>query len=172
MFGKILHLYYRFKYSFFLDKKIKISKSSFIHNGATFIIEKKSHAEINVGNGVYIGRYANIHTGSLIKIGDFSVLSDYVYISTLSHRFEPHDGPIMQQGDYDKGPIILGSNVFVGFGVKIMPNVQIGDWTIIGSGSVVTKSLPGYCMVAGNPAKIIKCYDKNKKKWVRENDLS
>ncbi|KFF63337.1 acyltransferase [Pectobacterium brasiliense] len=172
MFGKILRLYYSFKYKFFLDKEIIISKTSFIHNEATFIIEKKSNAEINIGNDVYIGRCVNIHTGSLIKIGDFSVLSDYVYISTLSHGFEPGDGPIMQQGSYDKGPIILGKNVFVGFGVKIMPNVEIGDWTIIGSGAVVTKSLPGYCMVVGNPAKIIKLYDKDKREWVRKNDLS
>nr|ABX39501.1 WbxB [Aeromonas piscicola] len=167
MIGRLINLIYKIKYKFFLDKRIEISPHNVsIHNAATFIITGNSKSKIAINKNVYVGRYANIHTGSQIIIGEGAVLSDYVYLSTLSHGLDPQSGPIMQQESYDKGPIILGENVFVGFGCKIMPNVSLGDWCIVGAGSVVTKSFSGYVMIAGNPAKIIKKYDPQSKAWV------
>ncbi|MGY3910177.1 acyltransferase [Aeromonas piscicola] len=167
MIGRLINIIYNIKYRFFLDKRVKISPQNvFIHNAATFIVSNNIDAQIKINSNVYIGRFANIHTGSEIRIGEGAVLSDYVYLSTLSHGFDPLGGPIMQQESYDKGPIILGNNVFVGFGSKIMPNVSLGDWCIVGAGSVVTKSFSGYVMIAGNPAKIIKKYDPQSKAWV------
>jgi maltose O-acetyltransferase len=73
----------------------------------------------------------------------------------------------MSQEDQDKGPVILGDNVFIGFAAKILPNVKLGEWTIVGAGSVVTKSYPdGFVMIAGNPAKVIKRYDHDNKNWI------
>jgi acetyltransferase-like isoleucine patch superfamily enzyme len=164
--SRIINLYYRFLYRHWLDSRIRLSSSSFIHNAATFIVGDSPKANITVSDNVYIGRFANIHTNSSISIGANSVISDYVYISTLSHGFNPENGPIMQQASYDKGPVVLGENVFLGFGVKVMPNITLGDWCIIGAGSVVTKSFPSYVMVAGNPAKVIRHYDHVSKTWV------
>lgn len=167
MIGRLVNLLYGIKYRFFLDKRIDISSQNvFIHNAATFIVSSNPDARIKIDKNVYIGRFANIHTGSDILIGEGAVLSDYVYLSTLSHGLDPLAGPIIQQESYDKGPIILGSNVFIGFGCKIMPNVKLGDWCIVGAGSVVTKSFPGYVVIAGNPAKIIKHYDFKSNAWV------
>ncbi|MCS3790616.1 acyltransferase [Aeromonas veronii] len=167
MIGRLINFIYKIKYRFFLDKRVEISPDNvFIHNAATFIVTGNSNSKITINKDVYVGRYANIHTGSQIIIGEGAVLSDYVYLSTLSHGLDPQLGPIMQQESYDKGPIILGENVFIGFGCKIMPNVTLGDWCIVGAGAVVTKSFPGYVMIAGNPAKIIKKYDSQSNKWV------
>ena len=54
------------------------------------------------------------------------------------------------------GPIVIEDNVWIGEGAMIMPNVHIGKGCIIAANSVVTKSIPAYCVVAGSPAKIIK----------------
>ncbi len=51
---------------------------------------------------------------------------------------------------------VIGSRCFIGCGSIIMPNVTIGDHTIVAAGSVVTKDVPSHCIVAGNPARVIK----------------
>lgn len=60
-----------------------------------------------------------------------------------------------------KGPVIIGSNVWFGDKATILPNVTIGDGAVIAANSVVTKDVPAYSVVAGNPAKIIKQVNKN-----------
>lgn len=57
---------------------------------------------------------------------------------------------------FSKGPVIIGKNVWIGDKATILPGVTIGDGSIIGANSVVTKDVPAYSVVAGNPAKIIK----------------
>ncbi|MHC9357437.1 acyltransferase [Enterobacter ludwigii] len=167
MFSRIKSLFYKIKYLYFLDRRVKIDKTAFIHHGATFIIRENTSAVIEIDSGVYIGRYAHIHTNSKIKIGQNLVLSDYVFLSTLAHGMEPSAGRILSQPDIDKGEIVLGDNVFLGFSSKVLPGIELGNWTIVGAGAVVTKSFPdGFVMIAGNPAKVIKRYDINIGKWV------
>lgn len=57
---------------------------------------------------------------------------------------------------YSKGPVIIEDNVWIGEKTSILPGVHIGQGSIIGANSVVTKDVPAYSVVAGNPAKIIK----------------
>lgn len=79
----------------------------------------------------------------------------------------PSAGPILSQKDIDKGEIVLKDNVFLGFSAKVLPGVVLGSWTIAGTGAVVTKSFSdGFVMIAGNPARIIKHYNKNTGEWV------
>jgi acetyltransferase-like isoleucine patch superfamily enzyme len=55
-----------------------------------------------------------------------------------------------------KGPVIIGNDVWVGAGAIILSGVKIGDGAIVGAGSVVTHDVPPYCIVAGNPARIVR----------------
>ena len=63
--------------------------------------------------------------------------------------------------------MIIGDNVWVGDNVTILPNVHIGNGCVVGSNSVVTKDIPDNCIAVGIPAKVIKKYDFEKKKWVK-----
>lgn len=58
------------------------------------------------------------------------------------------------------GHIVIGNNVFVGYGSIILPNVTIGDNVVIGAGSVVTRDIPPNCIAAGNPCRVVGEYDK------------
>jgi acetyltransferase-like isoleucine patch superfamily enzyme len=83
------------------------------------------------------------------------------YVSITSSTFITHDGGVWvfrnEEPDIDVvKPIIIGNYVFIGINCTILPGVKIGDNTVVGAGSVITKELSGGYVYAGNPAKPIK----------------
>lgn len=122
---------------------------------------------ISIGNDVYIGGNVHIHAIEEVIIEDGCVLSEFVYISDLAHGFHPDKGLIMKQDLEKKGKVHIHKNVFIGLHCCILPNVTLGEHCIVGTGSVVTKSFPAYSVIAGNPAKMIKRYDLERKEWRR-----
>jgi acetyltransferase-like isoleucine patch superfamily enzyme len=97
--------------------------------------------------------YQNFH--GKIVIGEGTYIAPNVGLITQNHKI----------GDLDKHEkaedIILGSKCWIGMNSTILPGTILGDETIVGAGSVVTKSFPeGHCVIAGNPAKIIRRLDK------------
>lgn len=121
---------------------------------------------VKVGNGCRIYTH---HFGTepwLISIGDRVTV-------TAGVKFLTHDGTTWLMRDekgrrYRYAPIQVGSDVFIGVDALIMPGVRIGNRVIVGSGSVVTKSVPDGSIVAGNPARIIGSYDDYRQRALRE----
>jgi len=111
-----------------------------------------SQSDTEIGKGVYIGPQCNI---GMCKIGDNCLIASGVHIMSGSaqHNFDDLDRPIQQQGGtYTK--IVIGEDSWVGNGALIM--ADIGKKCIIGAGSVVTRDVDDYSIMAGNPAKLIK----------------
>ena len=111
--------------------------------------------------GVVIGNDCKISSCSfgsepyLITIGNHVQITDGV-------KFFTHGGGWvlrLQIPDFDTfGKIVIGDNVYIGNNAMILPGCRIGDNVVIGAGSVVTKSVPSNCSVAGHPARIIKTF--------------
>jgi acetyltransferase-like isoleucine patch superfamily enzyme len=120
---------------------------------------------ISIGDDVYIGRYCYLTAIQEITIGSDCVLSECVYITDLSHGFNPKAGPIMRQPLTAKGPVRIGAHSFLGYRVSVMQGVELGEHCIVGADSVVTHSFPSYTMIAGNPARIIKKYSLDNDQW-------
>jgi len=127
-------------------------------------------SRIVIGDDVYIGKFAQLHAIDRIELGRGCVLSEYVYISDSAHGIDPKAGLIMKQRLQSKGPVLLGENCFLGFGVRVMPGVTLGDWCVVGAGSVVTKSFPAYSMIAGVPAQLIKRFSFETHTWISPHD--
>lgn len=79
-----------------------------------------------------------------------------VTILSQNHAFSDTTKPIIEQGSDPKKPVIIGDDVWIGTRVIILPGVTVGSHAIIASGAVVTKNVPEWAIVGGNPAKILK----------------
>jgi acetyltransferase-like isoleucine patch superfamily enzyme len=91
-----------------------------------------------------------------ITIEDDVMMGSGVHIYVSNHRFDRMDIPLIDQGHYLPKPVVLKKGCWIGANVIILPGVEIGENTVIGAGSVVTKSFPKGVVAAGNPAKLIK----------------
>ena len=120
---------------------------------------QKFKPKIRIGDGVILGDNCHIGSTKKITIGDNTLVGSNVLIIDHSHGDINMLPSIIQKNRdlKDKGEVKIGSNCRVGDDVKILPGVQIGNNCIIGAGSVLTKKfLEDNCVIAGNPARIIK----------------
>lgn len=134
-------------------------------------IFNQAGTELNVEKGVYFGNGKNIRVGNNVgfgknlkilnrnlNIGDELMMGEDVLILGGKHNFERIDIPMGKQGvSNEKTLLKINDDVWIGSRVIILPGCkEIGKGVIIGAGSVVTKDIPDYAIVGGNPARVIK----------------
>ncbi len=126
----------------------KCGKNVNIERGAVF----SSH--ISIGDNSGIGINASL-TGSVV-IGNNVMMGPNCTMYSRNHAFERLDIPMCKQGYKPEKTIVIGDDVWIGGHVIILPGVHIGSGAIVGAGAVVTKDVPKYAIVGGNPARVIK----------------
>ena len=127
---------------------------------------EKLTPSLTFGDNVYIGRNCTFYCADSIVIEDNVLIASYVFVSDENHGMEVADTPFGHNKLIHK-PVRIKHNAWLCEKVCILPGVTIGHHSIIGAGSVVTKDVPDYSIAVGNPAKVIKKYDLNKKEWVK-----
>jgi acetyltransferase-like isoleucine patch superfamily enzyme len=127
----------------------------------------KYGGEIHIGNNCYVGESSRIWSGEKILIGNNVLISHNVnIIDTDSHEMDHLErangflkilktGHPEAKGNIIVAPIIIHDYAWISFNATILKGVTIGEGAIVGASSVVTKDVPPYSVVAGNPAKII-----------------
>lgn len=110
--------------------------------------------KLNIGDNSSLGIHSVIQ-GPVI-IGANVMMGPEVYIYTQNHNHQRTDIPMIEQGYEIEKPVIIEDDVWIGSRVTILPGVTVGKGAIIGASAVVTKDIPDYSIVAGNPARIIK----------------
>jgi acetyltransferase-like isoleucine patch superfamily enzyme len=139
-----------------IGKNVIIKENCRIQSGVfigdyTFI----NHSTQIDSNCKRIGKYCSISHGVKIGLGPHPLN----FFSTSPVFYEPYRGFVEEQlyNEFeDKGYTEIGNDVLIGANALILAGVKVGDGAVIGAGSVVTKNVPPYAIVAGNPAKIIK----------------
>lgn len=122
-----------------------------------------------IGNDCKFGAYNHISCINQIVIEDGLLSGKWVTIVDNAHGKNNQENLSIEPSNrelYSKGPVFIGRNVWVGDKATILPNVTIGEGAVIAANSVVTRDVPAFAVVAGNPAKVIKCLkeiDKDEK---------
>ena len=111
------------------------------------------------GEDVYIEApfYANYHLTCVddthIYVGDYTMFAPNVTVATAGHPILPE---LREKGYQYNAPVHIGKRCWIGAGALIMPGVAIGDDTVIGAGSVVTKDIPAGVVAVGNPCRVLR----------------
>ena len=121
-------------------------------------IEPPFHANwggkfLHLGEGVYANFSLTLVDDTHIYIGDHTLLGANVTIVTANHPMEP---AIRSAGWQYNLPVRIGKNCWLGSGVTVLAGVTIGDNTVIGAGSVVTKDIPDNVLAYGTPCRVIR----------------
>jgi acetyltransferase-like isoleucine patch superfamily enzyme len=125
---------------------------------------------IIIEKGCRIGRRSMISAKNSIRIEETVVLAPSVLIMDHSHEYSDVGLPILAQGTTPGGKIVIGRNSWLGYGSVIVcgnGELSVGRNSVVGANAVVSRSVPPYSVVAGNPAKVIKHYDLELKRWVK-----
>lgn len=120
-----------------------------------------SSAKVQHPNQIVVGRNCSIfREGAYVQaeggiyVGDNVRIAPYTTLMSTNHDIFDHNKKHPK-------PIIIHDNCWIGTHAIVLAGVELGPRTIVGAGAVVTKSFPeGYCLIGGNPARVIKCFDK------------
>jgi maltose O-acetyltransferase len=110
-------------------------------------------SNIHLGHKVYFNFNCVVLDVCEVTIGDGTLFAPNVQIYTATH---PLDWQLRAQGQENGKPIRIGANCWIGGGAIICPGVTIGDRTVVGAGSVVTRDLPADVVAAGNPCRVLR----------------
>ncbi len=121
-------------------------------------IEPPLHANwgghnLHFGNGVYANFGLTCVDDTHIYVGDYTKLGPNVVLATAGHPILPE---LRERGAQYNVPIRIGKCCWLGAGVIILPGVTIGDYSVIGAGSVVTKDIPSGVIAVGNPCRVLR----------------
>lgn len=174
MFGRIRNIYkiYKFKKQNGngINRKITLKNEEYICIGTNCNIgensyllcydqymEQKFSPKLIIGNNFHATRQITIQCCKSISIGNNVLIGSNVFIIDYNHGVNIPNGNLGYLGNnLEPKSVIIEDDTWIGQNAIILPGVEIGKGSIVGAGAVVTKSVPAYSVVAGNPAHIIK----------------
>lgn len=137
----------------FHPENIEIGADVYIGHGAMLKAYYKNR--LIIGDGTWIGQGCFIHSAGGIEIGKEVGVGPHVKIITSVHEEPARDVPIVR-APLRFAPVLIEDHSDIGVGSVLLPGVTVGRGAIVGAGSVVTKSVPAWSVVAGNPARVLR----------------
>jgi acetyltransferase-like isoleucine patch superfamily enzyme len=150
---------------YFNNQMLRLCKSKFKYFASNAQFRPGAYAvgcsKIKIGERVIIrpgvmlfGESESLETSIIIE--DNVMMGSGVHFYINNHKFDNPYLPLIDQGYYPDEPIVLKNGCWIGANVILLPGVTIGKNSVVGAGSVVTKSVPDEVVVVGNPARVIK----------------
>lgn len=140
------------------EKRTNLLKEMFAEIGENCYIEPPFHANFgghhcHFGKNIYVNYNLTAVDDTHIYVGDNTMMAPNVILASAAHPLDPEE---RRKGYQYNKPVHIGKNCWLGAGVIVVPGVSIGDDTVIGAGSVVTKDIPSGVVAVGNPCRVIK----------------
>lgn len=140
------------------SRRAALLREMFAEIGEGCYIEPPLHANwagrfVHFGKNVYANFGLTLVDDTHIYVGDCTMFGPNVVIATAGHPILPG---LRERGLQYNAPVRIGRNCWIGAGALIMPGVTIGDNTVVGAGSVVTKDLPSDVVAVGNPCRVLR----------------
>ena len=140
------------------EKREALLKEMFAEIGEGCYIEPPLHANwagahVHFGNNVYANFNLTLVDDTDIYVGDKVMFAPNVTVATAGHPINPE---LRYQAMQYNIPVHIGNNVWIGANAVVLPGVTIGDNSVIGAGSVVTKDIPANVVAVGNPCRVIR----------------
>jgi acetyltransferase-like isoleucine patch superfamily enzyme len=118
-------------------------------------------AEVRIGDRVYLNQGVTIHAALRVTIGDDVMVGDLAAIYDTNFHAVTPDAPT------EGSPVVIGRNAWIGRGAVILPGVEVGENAVVAAGSVVTRAVAANSVVAGNPAREVRQFDRPAETWKR-----
>lgn len=152
---------------FFGINNIIIRENCTIGENSLFTVNNRmnSNIQLTINSNVYIGRNNFISVGKLVNINDYCIFGNNCSFICSDHIFNSPLIPYALSGNSFDKRIVIGVNCWLGHGVTVVGNVKIGHGSIVGANTMITKDIPPFSMVVGNPFKIIKTFNFETNKW-------
>jgi acetyltransferase-like isoleucine patch superfamily enzyme len=131
---------------------LRIGRWAWIGHGSKLRVHE---GEVSIGAKTVMGQECTISAFQHVSVGRECILADRVMLIDFDHGVVEVDRPIRLQGIY-KRDVHVGHNVWMGYGACVLRGVTIGDNSIVGTSSVVTREVPQNAVVAGAPARLIR----------------
>ena len=157
-----------------LEKRGKMLKEMFCEIGENCYIEPPFHANfggkhVHFGNNIYANFNRTLVDDTHIYVGDCTMFGPNVTVATAGHPILPE---LRELGYQYNMPVHIGRNCWLGAGVIVLPGVTIGDNTVVGAGSVVTKDLPSNVVAVGNPCRVMReINDRDKEYYFKDRKI-
>jgi len=150
-----------------LDKREAMLKEMFAEIGEDCYIEPPFHSNwgghhVHFGKGVYANFNLTMVDDTHIYVGDYTMFGPNVTVATAGHPINPE---LRSKAYQYNMPVHIGRNCWLGAGVVVLPGVTIGDNSVIGAGSVVTKDIPSNVVAVGNPCKVLREINERDKEY-------
>lgn len=140
------------------EKKSALLKNMFAEIGDNCYIETPFHSNwgghhVHFGSNIYANFNLTLVDDTHIYVGDCTMFGPNITIATAGHPILPE---LREKAYQYNMPVHIGRNCWLGAGVIVMPGVTIGDNTVIGAGSIVTKDIPANVVAVGNPCRVMR----------------
>lgn len=150
-----------------MDKRFAKLQDMFAEIGEGSYIEPPLNANfggkhVHFGKNVYANYNLTMVDDSHIYVGDNTMIGPNVTIATAGHPIDPALRDVQAQFNME---VHIGRNVWIGGGCVLLPGVSIGDNTVIGAGSIVTKDIPANVVAYGNPCRVIREIGEHDRKY-------
>ena len=131
----------------------------------------KGKYSIKIGDNCFIGRRNFFTSGKNITIGDYALTAIDCKFICANHVSENPLLPYIASGVSYSDSIYVGTNCFFGAGVTVIGNISIGHGSVLGANALITKDIPPFSIVIGNPARVLRRYSFSKQKWIDANQI-